>query len=644
LLLLFILSAGALMACRQGDAAPPQATPAGAAEASDESTPDAAGDAETVIPVTPSPEPTPTITPTPLPPKDLVVCMGGEPADLYLYGDEAIQATAVRHALYESLYTTLGYDYQPLALEKLPSLADDDARLETVDVVEGDPIVDASGALATLGPGMAVVNADGQTVIFDGQPIQMARLVVDFTFKPLVWSDGEPVTAEDSVFSFHVAGDRATPHIDDAVRYIASYEATGERSVRWMGLPGYLDPAYMTRVWTPLPEHQLGDFEPAELPELEEAARAPLSYGAFVVESWTPGESIRLVPNPHYYRVDEGLPHLTSLTFRFLSPSETSLPAGYEECHILTNDLLQGFGALVDAEAAASSGDLVLRLADADVVEQIIFGINSTADVTWFQDARVRQAITQCVDRQAIVDEVTFGRAPVMDTFVPNGHALHPDDLPQWPYDPAAANALLDEVGYLDTSGDGIRDDIASTAPFTVTLGTYADSDLRQQINELVREDLVDCGIEVHTYTQEAGAWFQPGPAGTVFGRQFDLAAFAWLSHIQPDCGQYMTANIPGSPELGYNGWEGVNVSGFSNEAYDAACGQALSLLPGQPGYVEAHQEAMRIFAQELPAIPLFTHVRVAAATPDVLNFRPESAQPSELWNAFELDMILTEP
>jgi peptide/nickel transport system substrate-binding protein len=616
------------------------------AETGDESTPEPEGDeTEATVPSsTPSPEPTPTITPTPLPPKDLVVCMGGEPADLYLYGDGGIEPTAVRHAIYESPYTSLGYDYQPLALEKLPSLADGDALLETVDVAQGDQIVTAAGDRATLGSGMEVIDAAGQRVVYDGQPLQMSRLVVDFTFKPLVWSDGDPVTAEDSVFSFRVAGDRATPLIDDQTRFTAGYEATGERSVRWTGLPGYLDPAYMTHVWTPLPEHQLGDFSPAELSTLDEAIRTPLSYGAFVVDRWTPGESIRLVPNPHYYRADEGLPHLTSLTFRFLPEDPATLPNGYEECHILTSDLLW-FDALPAVEEAAAAGALVEHTAGTDIIEQIIFGIDSVTNTDgWFQDARVRQAITQCVDRGVIAEVMTYGRAPKMDTFVPNEHALRPNDLPQWPYDPAAGNALLDEVGYLDTTGDGIRDAITSTAPFTVTLGTYADSALRQQINERVRDDLVECGVEVNLYTQGAGEWFAPGPAGTVFGRQFDLAAFAWLSHIQPDCDQYLTANIPGSSELGYSGWEGANVAGWSNESFDAACGRALSLLPGQEGYVEAHQEAMRLFAQELPAMPLFAHIRVAATTPDVLNFRMDSSQPSELWNVFELDMALEEP
>ncbi len=41
----------------------------------------------------------------------------------------------------------------------------------------------------------------------------------------------------------------------------------------------------------------------------------------------------------------------------------------------------------------------------------------------------MRQAFTQCTDRQGLVDELLYGRVPVMDTFVPNDHTLHPEDL-----------------------------------------------------------------------------------------------------------------------------------------------------------------------------------------------------------------------
>ncbi|MBP6017187.1 MAG: hypothetical protein KA586_10745 [Candidatus Promineofilum sp.] len=647
LVLLFILIGASLAACRQSDTAPPTA-PAGTPETSVEGTSVAAGnEAQEAAAAAPTPTPgaTATFTPTPLPPKDLTVCVSGEPADLYLYGDQSPAAVAVRHALYESPYTSLGYDYQPLALTKLPTLDDGDFLVEAVEVNEGTIVLNAAEQVGPLARGMEVIDADGQRVTFAGEPLRMNQMVVNFTFQPLVWSDGTPVTAEDSVYSFGVAKDRATPVLDNRVRLTATYEAIGERDVRWTGVPGYLTPAYATHVWTPLPSHQLADFAIEELAGLEETAREPLSYGAFVVDSWEPGDAIRLTLNPNYYRTAEGLPHLTSLTFRFLSPNNATLPNGYEACDIITDDVLS-FNALNDVDEAAVAGSLVEHTATAGAVEQIIFGIDSAAayEATspgWFQDARVRQAITQCTDRQALVDELTFGRAEVMDTFVPNDHSLHPNNVTQWPYDPAAANALLDEVGLLDATGDGVRDSIGATVPFSITLGTNSESDLRLQIIERVRDDLTECGIQVNPFTLDAGAWFASGPAGEVFGRQFDLAQLAWLNRIEPDCGLYLSRHIPGPVIDGFNGWQGVNVSGWANEEYDAACDRALATLPGQPGYVEAHQEAMRIFAQELPAIPLFTRMRLAATTPEVLNFRLDPTQPSALWNAFELDMSL---
>ncbi|HQF71722.1 MAG TPA: ABC transporter substrate-binding protein, partial [Promineifilum sp.] len=523
-LLFLLLLAGLMVGCRQDD--PTDVTPTGGTPGP---SPVEAGTpvAEATAAPTDTPAPTPTLTPTPRPPKDLVVCVGAEPADLYLYGDNSSAATAVRHALYESPITSLGYEYQPLALEKLPSLAGGEARRQTVEATEGDLVVTASGELAPLGQGTTVMDANGQAVTYDGQPIPMIQLVVEYTFRPLVWSDGTPVTAEDSVYSFRLAADRSAPRADVPSRYTAAYEAVDEHTVRWTGLPGYHDPTFMTHVWTPLPEHQLGEFDPAELPALDEAARQPLSYGAFVVESWTPGEAIRLVPNPYYDRAAEGLPNLTSLTFRFLTPEPGSLPQGYEDCHILTSDLLP-FDTLAAVDAAAAGGELVEHVTTTGVIEQIIFGIDHSGafaetHVPWFADTRVRQAVTQCIDRQALVDEFTGGRAEVMDTFVPNDHALHPDDLPQWSYDPPAANALLDEAGLFDNNGDGVREALGATTPFSVTLGTVAGDPLRQQLNERVRDDLAECGIQVNPYTLEAGAWFASGPSGAVFGRKFDL-------------------------------------------------------------------------------------------------------------------------
>lgn len=653
---LALVAALLIVACRQQEdvaITPESDEPPPVAETAAAGTSEAATDA-IAAGATATPEPTPTDappTPTPRPPKDLVVCMSQEPRSLYLYDDTSLAATAVRHALYESPVTSRSYDYQAQGLVKLPSLEDGDALLEIIEVGEGSRVVSASGRPTTLTAGISVVDAAGEVVVFDGStPIQMTRMTVDFTFQPLVWSDGTPVTADDSVFSFEVAADRETPRPDTTVDLTESYTALDELSVRWVGLPGFLDNTYFNNVWTPLPRHQLESFTAEELLVAPEVTQTPLSHGPFVVEEWLPGATIRLVPNEHYYRAADGLPYLSSLTFRFFSRDEVANPARITAeitggCHILTNDLvtLDALPGLAEAEA---SGDLLIHTVNGEVFEHIAFGVdpvfayaNNRPD--WFEDVRVRQAIALCTNRQRLVDELMHGRVTVMDTFVPNEHPLHPTDAAQWPYDPQRANTLLDEIGYVDADGDGIRQDIEAGVPFSITLGTDNASPLRSSIIEMVREDLAACGINANTYTRAAGTWFAEGPVGPLFGRRFDLAQFAWVNRIQPDCGLYLSSNIPGPVEEGFGGWNNVNVSGWANEAYDAACRQAQTLLPGTPGYEENHRHTMRLFSQELPALPLFPSVKAAVTSPNVLNFQLDPTQPSALWNVAELDMEL---
>lgn len=589
------------------------------------------------------PTETPAPTPTPLPPKDLVVCMAAEPVDLYLYGDGSYAANSVRQALYEAPVLPVGYQYEALALTGVPSLAGGDARLEPVVVEAGDLVVNTAGEVVPLETGVAVRGTTGQPVTFEGEPLAVQQLVVDSEFQPLVWSDGVAVTAADSVFSYEVAASGRSPQLDARVGYTASYEATGDHSVRWTGLPGFHEPDYATYVWTPLPRHQLGAFDPLELPDVAEAARTPLSYGAFVVAAWNPGEEIRLEPNPAYYRAAEGLPHLTSLTFRFLEPVPGGLPLGVEQCGIVTQDLLTT-GALPALDEAAAGRGLVAHTADAGVLEYIIFGVDSTPGyardhLNWFGDTRVRQAIAQCIDRESMTADLIGGQGRVAAAYVPPAHPLLPADLQTWAYNPSSANALLDEAGFAGRNEAGVRIGLENSQPFSITLGTNAESDLRLEIIARAQNDLAQCGIQVNPFSAPAATWFASGPDGPVFGRAFDLAQFAWLSRIEPECELFTTGEIPGSTALGHAGWDGVNVSGWSSEAYDAACGQALSLLPGQAGYDEAHQTALRLFATELPALPLFARLRVAAAAPEVVNFRLDPSVPSELWNVFELDL-----
>jgi peptide/nickel transport system substrate-binding protein len=586
-------------------------------------------------------------TEAPAGPKDLVVCMAQEPDTLYFYGTTMLAALAVQVAIFEPDFTTLSYDYQARGLEKLPSLADGDAVINPVEVNAGDTVLDTAGNPVTLESGVTVMNADGEAVAFDGSPVTMNQLVVDFTMKSRTWSDGTPVTADDSVYSFELNSDPDTPATTFIVDRTVSYESTGELSTRWTGIPGFMDSTYFLNFWPPQPRHAWGGFSAAELLEAEESTRLPVGDGPFKIVEWIAGDSLHLVKNEHYYRSSEGLPYLDSVTYKIIPDTNqlvAQLLAG--QCDIGTQDGLDTSQSpfLIEAEA---NGLLVPYFQTGSVFEHFDFGINSYGDYgdgigrpDWFEDVRVRQAMTMCTDRQSMVDNILFGRSEVIHTYIPSVHPLYPEDgLEEWPYDPEQANALLDEVGYVDTDGDGIREDPATGAPFHVTLGTTTGNEMRQQMTQIFQENMLQCGIDVELYYLSADEWFADGPEGPLFGRRYDLAEFAWVSAVQPGCNLWLTSEISGPEEEGFGGWGAQNNAGWSNEEFDLACNTALSSLPGTPEYEENHKEAQRIFSREVPIIPAFLRLIVAAARPEVIGFSVDPTGGTELINIHEFDL-----
>ncbi len=578
-------------------------------------------------------------------PKDLIVCMAQEPDTLYPYGTSMLAATAVQHAIFENNITTLSYAYQARGIEKVPSLEDGDAVVESVEVNAGDTVVDAAGNVVVVEDGVELTTSDGETVAFAGEAVMMDRLVVDFTMKARTWSDGTPVTANDSVYSFNVLSDPDTPASKFTVERTASYEATGDLTTRWTGVPGFKDSTFFLNFWQPFPEHVWGGLSAAEMLEAEATSRLPVGDGPFAIQEWIAGDSIRMVPNEFYYVEDQ--PYLNSITYKFI-PDTNQLIAQLLSgaCDIGTQDGMDAGQApfLIEAE---NNGLLTPYFQTGTVYEHIDFGINSYGDYgdgvgrpDWFEDVRVRQAMTMCTDRQSMVDNILFGRSEVIHTYIPSVHPLYPaGELTEWPFDVEAANALLDEAGYVDGDGDGIREDAATGAPFAVTLGTTTGNEMRQQLTQIFKENMLACGINVELYYLPASEWFADGPDGPLFGRRFDLGEFAWLTGVEPSCNLYITDQISGPEEEGFGGWGASNETGWSNADFDAACLRALGALPGTEDYTQGHIDAQIIFSQEVPVIPLFLRLKVAAARPNVLNFFVDPTQNSELFNLYEIDL-----
>jgi peptide/nickel transport system substrate-binding protein len=593
----------------------------------------------------------PSLISTPLPPElnTLTVCVVGEPDTLYLYGGSRMAATRhVMEALYDGPIDYVDYAYQPVILQKVPSIADGDALTRTVRVQGGNQVVNADGYVVELAEGMRVRPTgcydDDCAVEFDSEPIWMERMEVTFALREdVTWADGEPLTVHDSFFAFQVASDPSTP----GSRYLAErtlrYRVLDDWHVQWVGVPGFVSSTYFTNFFAPLPRHQLEGRDPETLLRADETRRDPLSWGPFVVEEWTPGDHITLSRNPHYFRAAEGLPYLDRVVFSFnSSASEVVARLLSGECDVGTQDA--GFELSMPLLTEAEQRDLLEVLSTpGNGWEHIDFGITSSSDYRrpdFFGDVRVRQAMVQCIDRQAIADEITYGRSVVPDSYLPPGHPLYAGDyLVHWGYDPEAGRMLLEEVGWLDENNDGVREarrvrGVSAGTLFEVTLLTSSDSSASQQVARIVKTHLADCGIRVNLETRPSWELFADGPEGPLFGRQFDMVETAWWFDVVPLCGHYMSSEIP---DVGR--WYGDNITGYSNPDYDAICQAALQALPGTPGYSEYHKQTQVIFSGELPAIPLFMWLRIAVARSNVLNFTLDSTSRSELWNIETLDV-----
>lgn len=608
----------------------------------------------TLVPLA-SPVPTaiptavPTFVPTPLPPKEFTICQAEEPNTLFIYGSPSRAARNVLEAIYDGPVDTPSYRFQPVILEKIPSLADGDVALRTVEVGEGSKVVDINGLVLNLLPGVTVLDATGQEVTFaSGKVIPMTQVVVTFTLRAgLTWADGQPLTAQDSRYSYELAGEFDTPSLRLLWERTQRYDAVDERTVVWTGVPGYRDTFYFTNFYHPLPRHAWGQVTAGFLLSAEIAQRKPLGWGPFSVEEWVAGDHITLVRNPYYFRAAEGLPYLDRVTFRFVNNLRQALEwltTGY--CDLITQDVIENSEDVTPLLIAAQNGQAQLIFSSSSEWEHLDFGIRPASWVrrpNFFGDVRVRQAIAQCVDRERIAREAPlYGQAVVADSYVAPEHPLHAGaQLHRWGYNPEAARSLLDEAGWRDEDGNGIREahgvtGIANWTPFTVTLLTTAGYPPHERMAHILAKNLAECGIGLAVEYLPPEEFFADGPDGPVFGRQFDLALFSWQNDLDAPCGLYLSSATPG-PE---NWWMApTNNPGYASAKYDAACQAALNALPGTDDYVRFHREAQYVFSEELPVLPLYFVPKVVAVRPGVTGVALDPGEFLELWNVESFDV-----
>ncbi len=569
--------------------------------------------------VTPLPVLTPTPSPTPRVADAIIVGLlrDREPDTLWPLGSLLEEQRLVLKAILEPPLTRLNYEYQAVLFEQVPLLANQGAVISET-LVAIDP---ATGAF---------------TITDTGVYTEAKQLLVTFKMRPdIFWSDGQPVKASDSVFGYNVACAGESVSADFArCEKIESYEAPDDRTIRVTFKPDVLDLDYFTYYWAFMPEHAWGRYTIDEMITTEQVARRLFpSYGPYMVEDWTPGESITLVRNPYYAIHGNRYPIVDKIIFKFVSDPYSLLSqllAG--QIDLVERHGLQGLDVKL-LQAMEENGPLLrLYSQPAMLRENVVINLNDPADLTQphpvLSDLRVRQAIAHGTNREAIAVALYSVQVPIMNSWIPSDHWAYPGDetLSLYPYDLARAAELLEEAGWI-LADDGYR--YKDGRRLELRLSILAGQPFRETIAQQFQAALTSLGMAIEIVRVREDIWY--GEDSPLTHRDFDLIEFAWVAGIEPD-GQasYTCREIPSEE----NGWRGQNYGGWCNPGATAALlGAANELRLDRR--TDLYRIAQQEFTAELPALPLFSRLDFYAAAPGLVNLK---LNPTEelTWNCWE--------
>lgn len=371
----------------------------------------------------------------------------------------------------------------------------------------------------------------------------------------IVWSDNSPITSADFVFTYEMVTSPSnivtTSYPYSLIEDISAPDAQTVVTV-------FEEPfvPWAASLWQfVLPEHVLRPvFDADGSIDTADWNLAPtVSAGPFVFAEWESGSYTRFVRNENFYdepaKIDE-------VFFRFV-PDDASQVAA----------LRTGDG---DLGTFISTADIpTLEAAGVEV-----FAVVSGYDEGWFlyfgeeahpalADVRVRQAIALCFDRQSINRDLLLGLTEPAVTFWDNTPYANPN-LSAWPYDPAAGMALLDEAGWVDEDGNGIRE--KDGIELTLIHGTTA-REIRQDTQAVAQQNLAECGIRLDTLSYAPDIYFQSyGGGGPLPTGELDIGQFSSTEAFpDPDTSRWLCSEIP-SDEYP----DGINDQKICDEELDA--------------------------------------------------------------------------
>jgi len=308
------------------------------------------------------------------------------------------------------------------------------------------------------------------------------------------WQDGQPVTADDVVYTVKLLQDRGyVGPYSDAFRGV-TVERLDDRGVRFT-LPDVYGPFAQSTTVPLLPAHLLGSIPYAELARQTFNVR-PIGTGPFRVID-IDSRQVVLTRNDDFYRTrpDRARPYLDRVILRFYPDTSEALLA-------LSRGELDGVAGLSnpDAERARTLKNVVLYSMPTDNFVALFLNVRPEKIV--FRDRAVRQAVATAIERGRVLQQAADGRGTVADEFVPSTSWAYVRDVTRYTYSVEDAKTLLDRADWKDHDGDGVRDKGGQKLAFTITT---SDEPARTTAAASIQKDLNAVGMKVDVRTMPFG-------------------------------------------------------------------------------------------------------------------------------------------
>ena len=428
----------------------------------------------------------------------------------------------------------------------------------------------------------------------------------------LKWSDGEPLTAEDVAYTINTSRDQewinhsaTTANLDAVV--VDDQTVTITSSVPDPKLPimdVYIVPKH---IWEPLSADDVTTYD----------ALDGVGSGPFTLTEWKSGQSWTMVANPNYW---QGQPAIDQVVFRVFTNADAMVAAlekgEIDAANSIPSSAFERLGQADNIEAVFGRQGGFTELAMNGMAGGLGDGHPALLDLN------VRHAVHRAIDKDVLFDRVILGLGKKGVTLSVSPDSVWQPDIPvadQYTYDPAAANKLLDEGGYLDTDGDGVREMPDGSRDLTFRYAERSESENSAAIRELLTGWLEAVGIAT-----EVSVYDDTQLTDVIGSGKYDMFVWGWTPYVDPDPmlsyftqGQ-VTTDID---SVGYND------ANWTSPVYDALYTQQNAELDRTKRIDLVHQ-MLTLFYEESTYVVLFEDADLQAYRTD--RFEGWTRQPAE--------------